>query len=198
MAKKDTNLAKFDPVIAGMNALKKKFKKLTTLTPAALDGKVALVDGLAEVKDAKKELTTVRTSIAAAHKVAKAPLLELTRALDGKKKELENEIKSLEEPLDAALKRLKNSEAKAAADAQTKRIAELEAKVAVQEAALEANDIKDAAFTEKQVDITITSKVQLNALEKIIGKDAVKDLKHDEDGNGYTLGVLVRRKEMMQ
>lgn len=198
MTKQTTDLTKFDPIVAGLAALDDKYTHLIELNEAELDAKCALVDGLAEVKAAKKELTTVRTSIGKAHKEAKAPILEASRALDGKKKELEGEIKKREQPLKDALDRLKSKTEAEAKQAQDRRIKELEAQLAEANGALAANGIAEATFVEKQIDITITNKAQLTALGKIIGEDNVKALKFDEDGNGYTLGVLVRRKEMAQ
>ena len=193
-----TDVTKFDPVAQGLKELQERYAPLVSLSDKELDAKVLLTDGLKEVKDAKKELTSIRTSIGAAHKAAKAPILEAGKALDAEKKRLEGEVKKLEDPLANALTRLKQAEEKAAAEAQAKKTADLEKQLAEAKALLDANGIGEVAFEEKAVDITITSKVQLTALEKIIGKDNVKALKFGEDGTPYVLGLLVRRKEVQE
>jgi DNA repair exonuclease SbcCD ATPase subunit len=183
-----TDLTKFDPIEAGLSALREKHQ----YTAEELDAKLILIDGEKEVKAAKKELTATRSAIAAAHKAAKAPILEASRALDGKKKSLESAIKEIEKPIDEAIKRKKDKE-QAEKDAE---LAALKEKLAEAEAALKANGITEPQFVEQQVDITIRTKAQLTALGKIIGEDNVKALKFDDEGQAYVLGLLVRRKEV--
>ncbi len=186
----------FNPITAGLAELDKTYADLYAMSPEELDKFVALTDGVKVVKDAKKEHSGIRTKITAAHKAAKQPYLDAGRAIDGMKKDLEKQIKDREQPFTDALQRLKDKEAAETKKAQDAKIAALEAQLAEANAALEANEIVDVKFEEKTVDITLTSKNQLVALEKIIGKDNVQALKFDEEGTPYTLGLLVRRKEI--
>ena len=59
-----TELTEFDPITKGLAVLSEKYKHLTDLTPEQLDHKVTFITGLADVKAAKKDLTTIRTSVA--------------------------------------------------------------------------------------------------------------------------------------
>ncbi len=194
-----TELTEFDPITKGLAVLSEKYKHLTDLTPEQLDHKVTFITGLADVKAAKKDLTTIRTSVAKAHKVAKAPLVVAGKAIDKVKKELEVAVRNLEQPLADALDRLKKTEnaaadAKAAADAQ--KVKDLEAKLAEAEAALAANGIAAPEFVPHSVTMSISTRGRRHALANVIGKDAVSDLYQDGD-NYYVLEINVTRKEII-
>lgn len=182
-------IKEFDVITAGLAAIDDKFKHLTSLTNEELDALLLTVDGEKEIKAAKKELTTVRTSIGKLHKKAKQPILDAGRALDAKKKELEQEIRNREAPFADVIKR--RDDAKEAQEA-----AALAARVAELEAALEANGITDPEFIPQSLELTVKGKEQLKALEVLLGKDILKALRFDNEGNGYILSINVARKEL--
>ena len=192
-------IALFDPITAGLAIVTEKYSHLTDLTPDEMDHKLTIITGLAEVKAAKKSLTSMRTAIATAHKAAKAPLVVQGKAIDKVKKTLEVAVRGIEQPLADGLDRLKASEnaaaiAKAAADAQ--KVKDLEAKLAAAEEALEANGIQAPQFVPNSITLGVTTRAARKLLGEVIGKDNVQDLYQDGD-NYYALELTVTRKEII-
>lgn len=116
---------KFDLTKAGLSKLKKRCALFTTVPESPADYK-ALTVQLAEVR-------TTRTSIEARRKELKAPLLDYGRQVDGLANGLKAALLDLEAPLIELKKKadeIKAAEKKAKAEAEMKRIADLNAKLA--------------------------------------------------------------------
>lgn len=94
---------------AGIAALREKYAGVTfnVTTPA----------GMAEARAARQEIREPRYRVEQIRKAAKAPILEMGRALDGEATRITNEILAIEGPVDTAIK---TEEARVEAERQAK------------------------------------------------------------------------------
>lgn len=84
------------------------------------------VAGMASLKEAKKELTRIRTSIEKTRVELKQPIVDAGKEIDNFAKTLTARIAALEAPVKTALKSEEDRQAKLLADAEAQRAAELE------------------------------------------------------------------------
>lgn len=108
-------------------------KNAAEVEVAAAEGKYAClvydpttVAGMASLKEAKKELTHIRTSIEKTRVELKQPIVDAGKEIDTFAKALTARITALEAPVKAALKSEEDRQAKLLADAEAQRAAELE------------------------------------------------------------------------
>lgn len=153
------------------------------------------IEGNAALKAYIKQCTSLRSALDRAHKDAKAPFLEATRALDTKLKECKEAVLILESPAKQALADYDKKQEKLAADAQAARLAELEAENAKLRQHLEKQDVIPP-FEDRQVVVTVRGREASKAARSLFGDSAYDEVKTDERGVNYVLEVILRRKEI--
>lgn len=153
------------------------------------------IEGNAALKGYIKQCTSLRSALDRAHKDAKAPFLEATRALDAKLKECKEAVLLMEAPAKQALADYDNKQAALAKQAQDARVAELEAEVAALRGRLEEENVIPP-FEDKQIVITVRGRQPSQDARNLFGDDAYDEVKTDERGVNYTLEVVLRRKEI--
>lgn len=154
------------------------------------------IEGNAELKAFIKTCSGLRTALDRAHKDAKAPFWDACKALDAKLKECKAGVESMEAPVKQALLDYENKQAKAAADAQAARLAELEAENAKLRGRLEEENVIPP-FKDKSVVVAVRGRDASNAARTLFG-DAYDEVKTDEHGVNYVLEVVLRRKEIQE
>lgn len=163
-------------------------------TPEQLDKMLVHVDEKKVVDGAKKTCTSMRTALTKVHKEAKAPILAAGKALDAEKKELEEAIKAVEAPIDAAIKRRKDADEASKDD----EIARLKAQLAEAQGALDVNGIKEPDFHPEEVKVTLRTAKQRDALKSLITAKQLSGLLEDKEGTRYSLEITVARKEIVE
>lgn len=158
-------------------------------TPEKLDAMLAHVDEQEVVKGAKKTCTELRTALTKAHKDVKAPILAEGKRIDNEKKRIEALIRAVEQPLDDAIARRKSKE-DADKDAE---IARLKAQLAEANGTMEEAGINLQQFEAKELKVTLMTAKQYAALEGLLPKKTIKELRFDEKGTPYVLELVVRR-----
>lgn len=122
----DTSKAvgEFNATRAGIESLRARFDG------AVYD--VTTPKGMTLAKEARAEIKRPRVNIEKLRKAAKAPILELGRAIDGRAKELTAELVAIEEPIDAQIKieeqRVADEKA-AAEEAERQRVGGIHARI---------------------------------------------------------------------
>lgn len=152
------------------------------------------IEGNAALKAYNKQCTSLRSAIDRAHKDAKAPFLEATRALDAKLKECKEAVLLLEAPAKQALADYDKKQEKLAADAQAARLAELEAENAKLRQHLEKQDVIPP-FEDRKVSLLVRGREAAQAARVLFG-DSYDEVKTDERGVNYVLEVTLQRKEI--
>jgi hypothetical protein len=120
-----TAVAKFDRVVAGLNDLKNRY--------AGVVFDVRTPKGMAEARAARAAVRAPRYELENARKSAKAPLLKLGRDLDARAKEINTEILAIEDPIDLQVRSEEDrieAEKQAKIDAENKRIADIQSRIA--------------------------------------------------------------------
>lgn len=160
---------------------------------AELEAMATTIKGSTQLKAFAKECSSLRTALTKAHKEAKGPWLDATRQLDARLKELTEAVRVVEDPIKAALDAESAKAAKALAEAQAAKLAELEAENAKLRTKLE-----DAAvippMEEKQVVVCIRGREASQAARTLFTDDVYDELKLDAQGTPYVLEVVLRRK----
>lgn len=155
----------------------------------------ATIDGNKHMKTFLKQCSTLRSALDRAHKDAKAPFLEATRAIDGKLRELKGAVESLESPVKTALADYDNKQAALAKQAQDARVAELEAEVAKLRGRLEEENVIPP-FEDRQAVVVVRGRESAQAARVLFGDSGYDEVKTDERGVNYILEVVLRRKEI--
>lgn len=155
------------------------------------------IEGNAALKALLKKCSTLRSALDRAHKEAKAPFLEATRAIDARLKECKEAVTSKEEVVKLAIKTYEDKEAAEAAAAQA--MLEQENAKLREELAKYQKVTEDAGLTtpfiDRQVCITIQGR-ELSAGARALFGDSYAEVKTDENGVNYVLEVVLRRKEI--
>lgn len=118
-------VAEFDRVAAGLAALQSKYKGVVY--------DVATTKGMAEAKEARREVREPRLEVERIRKAAKAPILALGKKLDSEAARITKELLAIEEPLDLQVKTeeaRKEAERQAKIEAELKRVQTLQERVA--------------------------------------------------------------------
>lgn len=155
------------------------------------------IEGNAELKAFIKTCSGLRTALDRAHKDAKAPFWDACKALDAKLKECKAGVESMEAPVKKALLDYENKQAKAAAEAQAARLAELEAENAKLRVRLEEENVIPP-FEARQIVITVYGRQAAQDARNLFGDSAYEEVKTDEHGVNYVLEVVLRRKEIQE
>lgn len=162
-------------------------------------GYAGTIDGNAAMKAFLKQCSTLRSALDRAHKEAKAPFLEATRAIDARLKECKEAVTSREEVVKLAIKTYEDKEAAEAAAAQA--TLEQENAKLREELAKYQKVTEDAGLTtpfiDRQVCITIQGR-ELSAGARALFGDSYAEVKTDENGVNYVLEVVLRRKEIQE
>ena len=120
-----TAVAEFDKVAASIAELKKKY--------AGVVFDVRTAKGMEEAKKARSAVREPRYEIERVRKAAKAPILKLGKELDDRAKAITSEILAIESPIDEQIKNeeaRKEREKQAKIEAELKRVADLQERVA--------------------------------------------------------------------
>lgn len=185
---------------SGIGELEQSYLALTKdATPEALALMAATIEGNAAMKGFLKQCSTLRSAIDRAHKEAKGPFLDATRALDAKLKEMKLPIEEREAVVKQAIKTFEDSEAAEAAAKQREleaRLAEAEAELAKYKQVTEEAGVTHP-FIDRSVVVTVRGKPAYEAAVSLFG-DAYDEVKTDENGVNYVLEVVLRRKEIQE
>lgn len=175
----------------GIADIKEAFDSLPSTTLAMY---ASTIDGNAHIKAIIKQCSGLRSALTRAHKDAKAPFWDACKTLDAKLKELNEEVLKYETPLKEGLAAYDNNQAKAAADAQAARLAELEAENAKLRQHLEKQDVIPP-FEDRKVSLLVRGREAAQAARALFG-DSYDEVKTDERGVNYVLEVTLQRKEI--
>lgn len=118
-------VAEFDKVALGLAELEKQYKGVVYDVRAS--------KGMDEAKAARAAIREPRYEIERVRKAAKAPILKLGKELDDRAKEITSKILAIEEPIDEQIKNeeaRKETEKQAKIDAELKRVAGLQERIA--------------------------------------------------------------------
>jgi len=108
---------------------------------------VATTKGMAEAKEGRKELRTLRVDLEKMRVSIKAPALERCRLIDAEAKEITAQLVALEDPIDAQIKAEENREKEAA---MAKAVAERQAIEAAEAAAKALRDEEERKIREAE------------------------------------------------
>jgi hypothetical protein len=120
-----TAVAEFDKVAAGIAVLKEKYGSVVY--------DVGISKGMEAAKEARAAIREPRYEIERVRKDAKAPILKLGKELDGRAKQITDELLAIESPIDEQIKSeeaRKEREKQAKIEAELKRVADLQERVA--------------------------------------------------------------------
>lgn len=114
--------------------------------------------GMAEAKEGRRELRTLRVDLEKMRVSIKAPALERCRLIDAEAKEITAKLSALEDPIDAQIKREENREkeeamAKAIAERQALEAAEAKAKFERDEAERIAREVEQAKMDAERAEL---------------------------------------------
>ena len=121
-----TAVAEFDKVAAGIAALEKQFKGVVY--------DVGIGKGMEAAKEARAAIREPRYEIERVRKAAKAPILALGKELDGRAKQITDQLLAIEEPIAEQIKNeeeRKEREKQAKIEAEIARIAAIDARIDV-------------------------------------------------------------------